>query len=95
MKPPPDPPEGPKPPVKLSPACPSCGRKDIIVFPTFYSADGQPSKKARQVCAGCAPRLKRLGTSKGGDSGSDDFVAHVERVKPPAGDGKPPPKGKS
>ena len=88
----------PSPSLKLSALCPSCGRKDVVVFPTFYSADGQASTRARQVCSACCPRLENLSKSAGDDTDDFDFVAHVEQVRarmtPPAADGKPASKRK-
>jgi len=35
--------------------CPSCGRKDAVVFPVYLTADGKPSEKPRMVCFACHP----------------------------------------
>jgi hypothetical protein len=45
----------PQPILKVSPKCPSCGRKGVVVF-RFFRGPGSIPKGAPLVCLACCPK---------------------------------------
>jgi hypothetical protein len=43
--------------VKVTSYCPSCGRKNAVVFSVIPSANSQPDEKPRLVCLACCPKV--------------------------------------
>jgi hypothetical protein len=49
---------GSKPPdsVQVAAACPSCGRKAVVVFPVLHTGGGDPPAHPRLACLHCCPK---------------------------------------
>jgi len=43
--------------VKVTSQCPSCGRKNAVVFTVIPSANSRPDEKPRLVCLACCPKV--------------------------------------
>jgi len=43
--------------VKVTAQCPSCGRKNAVVFTVIPSANSRPDEKPRLVCLACCPKV--------------------------------------